>query len=53
MGSFGGLGAEPPTAGGSAGSRGRRPEAPAAVGVKARGRNPFASLSPLFADFSF
>ena len=27
MGSFGGLGAEPPTAGGLAGSRGRRPRA--------------------------
>ena len=49
MGSFGGLGAEPPTAGGlaPAGSRGRRPRR------GSRGRSPFASLSPLIADLSF
>ena len=51
MGSFGGLGAEPPTAGGLAGSRGRRRQAPA--GVKGAEPLSFASLSPLIADFSF
>ena len=54
MGSFGGLGAEPPTAGGLAGSRGRRP-GPGAAGVKGRSPFEFASLtlSLLIADFSF
>ena len=47
MGSFGGLGAEPPTAGGLAGPRGRRPR------QGSRGWSRFASLSPLIADFSF
>ena len=47
MGSFEGLAAEPPTAGGLAGSRGRRPRR------GSRGRSPFASLSPLIADLSF
>ena len=46
-GQFRGFGAEPPTAGGLAGSRGHRPR------WGSRGRSPFASLSPLIADFSF
>ena len=46
-GQFWGFGAEPPTAGGLAGSRGRRPRR------GSRGRSPFASLSPLIANLSF
>ena len=48
MGSFGGLGAELPTAAGPL-DRVRGPQVP----VGSRGRSPFASLSPLIGDFSF
>ena len=46
-GQFRGFGAEPPTAGGLAGSRDHRPRRGSS------GRIPFASLSLLIADFSF
>ena len=47
-GEFRGFGVEHPTAGGLAGSRGRRPRT---AGVK--GAEPFDSLSPYIADFNF
>ena len=51
MGSFGGLGAEPPDCRRLTLSGVQGPQAPA--GVKGRSPLGFASLSPLIADFSF
>ena len=49
MGSFGGLGAEPPTAGGLAGPAGSSGSRPRRDRVKGLGAEPFASLSLLIA----